>query len=114
MFTRLTRHSRSTRHHPHGVHENTGVTSNTSPQQPNLPPRPAPVSPHQTPADHPTTSLPASQILKIHLLGQPATGDLQRPFAAAPSPFAAFMPDASAAAAPEAVEAKPAETKKAK
>lgn len=89
------------------------------------PPRPDPsrstlrlVPSHLTPRSLTSTNSPLvnprPQILKIHLLGQPATGDLQRPFAAAPSPFAAFMPDTTAAAAPEAVEAKPLETKKAK
>ncbi|GAA5859235.1 hypothetical protein JCM8547_008929 [Rhodosporidiobolus lusitaniae] len=35
----------------------------------------------------PLKSMFDSNILKIHLLGKPATGDLKRPFAAAPSMF---------------------------
>lgn len=60
-----------------------------------------------------TLSMVWFQVLRIHILGQKPEGDFKRPFAAAPSPFAALMPDASAAAATE--EPVPAvETKKAK
>ncbi|GAA6039539.1 hypothetical protein JCM8097_008377 [Rhodosporidiobolus ruineniae] len=53
----------------------------------------------------PLKSMFDSKILKIHLFNQPATGDLKRPFAAAPSMFA---PGGATAAAeePAKVEAK--------
>ncbi|POY74896.1 hypothetical protein BMF94_1872 [Rhodotorula taiwanensis] len=44
----------------------------------------------------PIKSLYDSKILKIHLLGQPATGDLKRPFEAAPGMFDAAMGGADA------------------
>ncbi|GJN94037.1 hypothetical protein Rhopal_007100-T1 [Rhodotorula paludigena] len=52
----------------------------------------------------PLKSLYDSKILKIHLLGKPATGDLKRPFEAPPSLFGA--PAKTDQAEPAKVEAK--------
>ncbi|GAA6017852.1 hypothetical protein JCM10207_003475 [Rhodosporidiobolus poonsookiae] len=57
----------------------------------------------------PLKSLYDAKILKIHLFGQPATGDLKRPFAAPPSmfnPTPSNAAESSTAAEPAKVEGK--------
>ncbi|GAA6052807.1 hypothetical protein JCM3770_006262 [Rhodotorula araucariae] len=54
----------------------------------------------------PIKALYDSKILKIHLFGQPATGDLKRPFEAPPSMFGGGKTEGAAAEEPKAVEAK--------
>lgn len=56
-------------------------------------------------SSHPRATLLRAQILKIHLLGKPATGDLKRPFEAPPSLFGAPA-KTDQAAEPAKVEAK--------
>jgi hypothetical protein len=63
--------------------------------------RPSPSPYLSSPLVTPTHTPSRKQILKIHLLNKPATGDLKRPFAAAPSMFTPGGATDSSAAAEE-------------